>query len=64
MNIVARLREFSTTDFVCSYFFKFCLGLGIGLLLPQKWSFWGGPILLFGALIGFRAEAKFWKSRN
>ena len=64
MHIAARLREFNTIDFVCSYFFKFCLGLGIGLLLPKRWSSWGGPILLLGILIGFRAESKFWKSHN
>lgn len=59
-----RLREFSTADFVSSYLAKFFLGLGLGLLLPNAWGVWGWGAMLFALLIGFRAEVKFWKSRN
>ena len=64
MNIVARLKEFNTTDFVCSYFAKFCLGVGIGCLLPGKWDFLGWPLIGVAILVGFSAEVKFFKSRN
>ncbi len=64
MNITARLREFNTADFVCSYFAKFCVGLGIGLLLPERLGFWGWPLISLAVLVGFRAEVKFFKSRN
>ena len=64
MNIVARLREFTTLDFVCSYVAKFCLGIGVGLLLPERLNFWGWPAIFLAILVGFRAEVKFFKSRN
>lgn len=64
MNITARLREFNTVDFVCSYFAKFCLGLGIGLLVPETLSVWGWPAIFLAILIGFRAEVKFFRSHN
>ena len=64
MNIVGRLKEFNTTDFVCSYFAKFCLGLGAGLLFPERWNFLGWPLVFLALLVGFRAEVKFFRSRN
>lgn len=64
MNIVGRLREFNTADFVCSYFAKFCLGLGVGLLLPEGWTPFGWAFFVLAILVGFRAEAKFFRSRN
>ena len=64
MNIVARLREFNTIDFVCSYSAKFLLGLGTGLLFPQRQIVLGFCFILLAILVGFRAELKFLSSRN
>ena len=62
MDIAARLREFSTTDFISSYFAKFSLGLGLGLLLGERGEGWF--FILSAVVVGFRAEVKFWRSRN
>lgn len=64
MNIVARLREFTTADFVLSYFAKFSLGLGLGIFFPERQIFFGAFFILLAVLVGFRAELKFWSSRN
>ena len=64
MNVVARLREFTAVDFTLSYFAKFCLGLGIGLLLPEAWHRFGWGFIGVAVLVGFRAELKFFRSHK
>lgn len=62
MNIVVRLREFNAADIVCSYSAKFLVGLGIGLLFPERDPFWGWLLVGLAVLVGIRAEVKFFRS--
>ncbi|MBI4437292.1 MAG: hypothetical protein HY590_07770 [Candidatus Omnitrophica bacterium] len=64
MDILGRLREFTTLDFICSYSAKFFLGLGVGLLWGQKGAPSGWLFILLAVIVGCRAEVKFFKSHN